>query len=92
MKALFLVRMYSGCQLPDSECWKLNVDYKKLAGSTEAFLTLPEDVMIDAGWVNPRLVFWNKRDLIYEAKITLFVDGTAIDLYIIPKGTVASWR
>jgi hypothetical protein len=81
----------SGCQIKAAPCWKLFDDYKTTQGQAIAFLTSKEEVLIGENWNRPHLVYLNKRELRYEAKVTLIVDGKPVDVRIIPKGSVQIW-
>lgn len=90
-KGQYWVILNSGCEIKDAPCWKLFDDYKTTQGQAVAYLTSEQPVLIAENWPRPYLVFLNKRALRYEAKITLVVDGTPVDVKIVPRGTVQTW-
>ena len=91
-EAQYWVLLSSGCEIKDAPCWKLLDDFKTTQGPAEAFLTSKEAVLVGEYWDRPALVFLNKRDLKFEAKITLFIDGKPSVVRNIPRGTVGSWK
>jgi hypothetical protein len=91
-KALYWVQLYSGCTSSETKCWKLNDDFKTTMGQNVAYLTSKQEVLIETGWAKPALVYMNKRDLKFEAKITLIVDGKPIDVQVIPIGKIYDWE
>ncbi len=88
----YWVLLSSGCEIKDAPCWKLLDDFKTTLGPAEAFLTSKEAVLVGENWGRPALVYLNKRELKFEAKITLIVDGKPTVVRIIPKGKVGAWK
>jgi hypothetical protein len=88
----YWVPLSSGCEIKDAPCWKLFDDYKTTQGQAVAFLTSKQEVLIADNWSRPYLVYLNKRELRYQAKVSLIVDGQPIDARIIAPGTVQVWK
>ena len=90
--ALYWVPLSSGCKDMTTKCYKLNDDYRTLSGQAEAILTTDQDILVEESWPSPHLVYWNKRNLKFQATMNLFVDGTPITVKYIPKGEVGQWK
>ncbi len=91
-KQLYWVPLNLGCKNNDASCFKLFDDYKTLGGQAEAILTGQDEVHLEESWPSPHLVYWNKRNLKYQATINLYVDGQPITVKFVPKGEVAQWK
>jgi hypothetical protein len=91
-KTQYWVPLGSGCQNNAAKCWKLNDDFKTVGGTSTAFLTSTENILIEENWPSPYLVFWNKRNLRFEAMLSLFIDGTLSNVKVIPTGTNQLWK